>query len=97
MEQYYWSNWYSNWGWFLWYGLVFLIFSGFGNWGYTYRIHRKYGDDSQRKAIDILNERYARGEIERDEFHRIKSEIKSEVQSTSSNPTISKKKSPALF
>ncbi len=41
---------------------IFLMFSSFGNWGYTYRAHRKY-DGTNKDAIDILNERYARGEI----------------------------------
>lgn len=79
MEHYYWNDWYTGWGWLLWYGILVLIFSSFGNWGYTYRVHRLYGDDSPRKAMDILSERYARGEINRTEFQRMKSEIKSEI------------------
>jgi len=75
--------------------LIFLIFSSFGNWGYTYRVHRINGDDSQRKAIDILNERYARGEIEREEFHRMKSDIRTEIRADTSHPHFSGKKSPA--
>lgn len=75
MEQYYWNSWYSGWGWFLWFGLILVIFSSFGNWGYTYRVHRKYGAEPQRRAIDILNERYARGEMAREEFQRMKSEM----------------------
>lgn len=49
--------------------------SSFGNWGYTYKVHRKYGALSQKTALDILNDRYARGEIGQVEFHRIKNDI----------------------
>ena len=76
MTQYYWNDWYSGWGWFLWFGVFFLFFSSFGNWGYTYRVHRKFEDRSLLKgAIAILSERYARGEIQYDDFLRMKSEI----------------------
>ncbi|MEO8921716.1 MAG: SHOCT domain-containing protein [Caldimonas sp.] len=52
-----------------------VIFSSFGNWGYTYRLHRRYGMAPSGGALDILDERYARGEITRDEYARMKSEI----------------------
>lgn len=76
MNGYYWNNWYMGWGWFLWFGVFFLLFSSFGNWGYTYRAHRKFDEfGPQKDALDHLSERYAKGEISRDEYHRIKAEI----------------------
>lgn len=76
MTQVFWNDWYATWGWFLWFGVILLIFSNVGNWGYTYQAHRKYEDGYARKdAIDLLNERYARGDIKHEEYSRIKSEI----------------------
>lgn len=64
----------SVWGWLFWIGFWFLFISSFGNWGYSYRIHRKYGL-AQKSALDILNERYARGEIKQQEYATVKSEL----------------------
>jgi putative membrane protein len=69
------NDWYFGWGWLLWFGFIFLMFSSFGNWGYTYSAHRKYGANRGKEAIDILNERYARGEVTRDQFVQLKSDI----------------------
>ena len=78
MEHYYWNDWYTGWGWFLWYALIILMFSSAGNWGYTYTVHRRYGDNSGKGAIHILNERYAWAEISREEYFKMKSEILSQ-------------------
>ncbi|MGA8278057.1 MAG: SHOCT domain-containing protein [Rhodanobacteraceae bacterium] len=75
MEHYYWNDWYLEWGWFLWFAVIFLLFSSFGNWRYSYRAHRKYGTQPEKGALGILNERYARGEINRDELGQMKAEI----------------------
>ena len=68
------NDWYYGWGWLIWFGFIFLLFSSFGNWGYTYGAHRKY-DGTRKNAIDILNERYVRGEVTREQFTQLKSDI----------------------
>jgi len=63
-----------GWIWFLWMGIIFVMFSSFGNWGYTYRVHRKF-DGAPKGALDILDERCACGEIARDEYASMKPDI----------------------
>jgi putative membrane protein len=75
MVDHYWNGWYFTWGWILWFGFIMLVFSGLGNWGYTYRAHQRYGLLPGKGALDILNERYARGELSREEFAQLKSDI----------------------
>ena len=75
MAHAYWNDWYSGWGWFLWFGIMVLVFSSAGNWRYTYRVHRSYGTPPRKEALDILNERYARGEITLEEHGQMKSTI----------------------
>jgi len=74
MIHYYGNDWFYGWGWVLWFGFIFLIFSNFGNWGYTYRVHRKFGQTTS-DALGILNERYARGDLTREQFVQLKSDI----------------------
>lgn len=75
MPHAYWNDWYFSWGWFLWFGFVFLLVSSLGNWGYTYRAHQRFGPPPRREALDILDARYAKGEINREEYNQMKSEI----------------------
>ncbi len=75
MPHAYWNDWSFAWGWFLWISVIVLLFASFGNWGYTYRAHQNYGRLPSKAALDVLNERYARGEIKRDEHSPMKSEI----------------------
>lgn len=77
-----WNDWYFGWGWFLWFGIMMLALSSVGNWGYTYRVHRFTGRSHRKGAIDILDERYARGEITRAEF----SEMKTVIAQTAEQP-----------
>jgi len=79
MTHAYWNNWYSSGGWLLWFGLMFVLFSSFGNWGYSYRIHRTYGRQPRKEALDILSERYARGEITQAEYAQMKTDIVASV------------------
>ncbi len=66
-----------------WYSSLFgLIFLGLIVWLVIYLINqsRRQNDDSsitgsQESAIEILKRRYARGEISKEEFERMKKEI----------------------
>jgi putative membrane protein len=80
MGNMYWADWYSGWGWFLWFGVMILLFSSLGNWGYTYRVHQFSGRPQRKEALDILSERYARGEITHADFAQMKSAILSEAK-----------------
>jgi putative membrane protein len=75
MIQNNWNDLYSGWGWILWFGIVFLLFSSIGNWGYSYRVHRRYAASPGKTAIDILNERYASGEIKQEVYVQMKSDL----------------------
>ncbi len=70
-----WNYWYAGWSWLFWLGFMILMFSSIGNWGYTRRVHRYYGQMSGKTAQDLLDERYARGEITHEEYGRMKAAI----------------------
>ena len=75
MEPYYWGPHFFGWMWifpviFLIVCLVFLfafLFRGPGGWGGAW--HRR---DEAESARDILDKRYARGEITKDQYEEMK-------------------------
>jgi putative membrane protein len=85
----YWNDWYFGWGWILWFGFMILIFSSFGNWGYTYRAHQKYSGQMGSNALGILDERYARGDIDRQQYLELKADLASEAGSPN-RPVVAK-------
>ena len=89
----YWNDWYNGgWGVVLWVGLVVLMFSSFGNWGYTYRAHRRLASlRPDKNAFDHLNERYAKGELAPEEYRRMKSEILGVIRPDFQNSSHSEK------
>jgi putative membrane protein len=54
---------------------VFLLFSSIGNWGYTYRAHQRFGQTPRKEAFDVLDARYAKGEISLTDYNQMKLEI----------------------
>ena len=52
----------------------------YAGWGYSYRAHKKYDTRSRKEAMDILDERYARGEISREEYGQMKSDLANKIQ-----------------
>lgn len=63
------------WEWLLWFGIIVLMLSSVGNWGYAYRAHRKFDDTPRKDAASILDERYAGGELTREQYHAMKADI----------------------
>lgn len=70
MPHLFWNA-YFGWGWLLWRGILTLFLSSFGNWRHGCSAHRKYSLLSNKEALDILNERYAKGEITRGRLGKI--------------------------
>lgn len=70
MHPYFWNNLHFGWGGFLWFGIIFLLLSGMGYWRHTYAAHRRHRlvVPAQKDALEVVNERYVRGEITREQF-----------------------------
>ena len=71
------DSWTLDWVWILYLGFTFLLFSSIGSWGYTYRAHRRFDGLQPKGARDILDERYARGGISREQYGQLKADIAS--------------------
>ena len=69
------DSWTLDWVWILYLGFTFLLFSSIGSWGYTYRAHRRFDGLQPKGARYILDERYARGEITREQYGHLKADI----------------------
>jgi putative membrane protein len=69
------NSFFFGWGWVLWFGFIFLMFSSFGNWNYAYRAHRKVDELPGRDAEAVLKSRYAAGELTRAQYLEMKSDI----------------------
>jgi putative membrane protein len=52
-----------------------LLFSSLDHRDYSYRTNRRYYSQSDKTAIEIINERYARGDIDHQKFSRVNLEI----------------------
>lgn len=70
-----WNDWYFSGGWFLWLGFLLLLFSSIGNWRYTDRVRRRFGRAPHGAAFELLDVRCPKGEITRDEYALIKSDV----------------------
>jgi putative membrane protein len=64
-------EWHSGWAWF-WMGVLMLVFWGLVTWVVVTLVRRadRPRGGSDRDAQEILDERYAKGEIEDDEYQR---------------------------
>ena len=72
------NAWLFGWEWIIWVGFIFLIISSFGNWGYAHRAHRRVDGLPGMAALAILNERYARGDLTREQYLLQKADIGSD-------------------
>jgi len=69
----------ENVGWWPWFGGLWMLIFGGGFialivWGIT-RLTRNCCVSIQGNALDLAKERYARGEINKEEFERIKKDL----------------------
>jgi putative membrane protein len=55
--------------------LIVIGLGGLAAWLAQQRATKQSGNSSQPTALDILRERYARGEIDRDEYARMRRDL----------------------
>jgi putative membrane protein len=70
--------WHDGFGWFsfgwLWMILFWGIIIGLIVWAIT-RFSKRDGSESRNNALDIAKERYAKGEISKEEFDQLKKDL----------------------
>jgi len=69
MAHAYWNDWYFGWAGFFG-SFVFLLFSSLGT-GLYLRAHQKFDKPPHKEAFDILDARYAKGEINREVYNQM--------------------------
>jgi putative membrane protein len=78
-----WHGYYSGGGWwmlglgFLFWGSIIALIVWAARRGWSDRSDRQ-ATSSDKRPIDYLKERYARGEIDRDEYERVKRHLREE-------------------
>src|SRR5579863_492136 len=85
---------YFGWSLFLLFGVIFLLFSNIGNWGCTYRAHQKYDKPPRKDAFGILDARYVKDEITREEYSLM--QFRRQRPSSSAAPPDSRLADPRL-
>ncbi|OGO07686.1 MAG: hypothetical protein A2Y92_02935 [Chloroflexi bacterium RBG_13_57_8] len=73
--------WYVNdgWGWWMIFGMIWMVVFWGGIialivWGVS-RLSRRGGPPANKTPLDIARERYARGEMTREQFEQIKKDL----------------------
>jgi putative membrane protein len=71
-----WPFFFFPFGFFIFIGLLFFVFRwAFWGWGWRRGYYRGYWTQGASSALEILNQRYARGEITREQYEQIKADI----------------------
>ena len=74
MHDYYWGG--GAWGaWLIFHWLFWLALLGLLVWAGAVIWRRSRQDGESKSALDLLNERYARGDIDREEYLRRRNDI----------------------
>jgi putative membrane protein len=69
----------TGWGWFMMmlFWLILLVIVGFAVWSFSQRGGRaSFGGPREDRAEALLRERYARGEIDEETYHRMRDELR---------------------